>query len=200
MGYLPASTAAQYVVDSLTASGKPTGVVVDSGCGDGSDTVALLQAGLKVVSVDILPRAIEGRVLEEVGETDRWEFVRADLAHGLPLRTRSIHAVIDVAVLPRIAQDGDTEEAATYLRDVHRILKPDGEYVVENHEPVSVLNEHLGTLFSVARQWERERDVRQHVRTEWKNRVPSRTKSIITICKLLPGAALEPTRESYSAR
>ena len=197
VGYLPASVAALYLVDSLIGSGESTGVVVDAGCGDGSDTVALLRAGFTVVSVDILERAIKRRVLEEAGETDRWEFVRADLAHGIPLRTDSVRAVLDVAVLPRIAQDGDTEEAATYLRDVYRVLRPDGQYVVEYHEPIAVLREHLGTLFSVAGQREEQRDTGQYVRAEWKSRVPSHAKSIVAICRPLPEATLAPTGDGH---
>lgn len=144
-----------------------------------------------------MARAVKGRVLDVVAETDRWEFVRADLAHGIPLRTHSVRAVLDVAVLPRIAEDGDTEEAATYLRDIHRILKPDGQYVVEYHEPVSVLSKHLGTLFSVAKQWEEERDIGQYVRAEWKDRVPSREKSIITVCRPLAVTRLPPIGDSH---
>ena len=44
------------------------------------DTIAPLRAGLSVVSVDVLERDIAERVEDKVGKTDKWRFVKADLA------------------------------------------------------------------------------------------------------------------------
>ncbi len=182
-GYLPASAAALYLIDRLTTPGEPSGTIVDAGCGHGSDTIALLQAGFTVVSLDILERDVLRRVQDEVGTTDRWRFATADLVESIPLPSGSVHAVLDVAVLPRIVADGDAGEAGRYLREVHRVLATDGLYVLECRERLGSL---CGTLFTPIEEREELTDLRSYLAEEHKHRIRNRVRTTVTVWGRLP--------------
>jgi len=96
----------------------------------------------------------------------------------MPLSSGSVHAVLDVAVLPRIVADGDTGEAGRYLREVHRVLATDGLYVLECHEPLGNL---CGTLFTPIEEREELTDLRSYLAKEHKHRIRNRVRTTVTV-------------------
>lgn len=98
----------------------PHGVALDVGCGPGSITASLAQAvgpdGLALgidVSEPMLARAVRVQAGSQAG------FLRAD-AQRLPLREKTVDAVVSIAVLQLIP------DPSAALGEMARVLKPGG--------------------------------------------------------------------------
>ncbi|WP_042142363.1 bifunctional 2-polyprenyl-6-hydroxyphenol methylase/3-demethylubiquinol 3-O-methyltransferase UbiG [Paucisalibacillus sp. EB02] len=89
--------------------------VVDVGCGDGYGTFKLHTLGHEVMGVDISEEMIKlARTrLQEV------PFQVADV-NQLPLADKSVDAILSINVLEWV------EVPATALKEIHRVIKPDG--------------------------------------------------------------------------
>jgi SAM-dependent methyltransferase len=177
-GYLPASFAAAYLIRELASPGRQPVTVLDAGCGDGSDTVALLSAGLSVLSIDILPRGVAERVGHEIGRPSGWRFIQAEC---IPLPTASVAAILDVEVLPRIADDGGFAEARRYLSEAHRVLLGDGLFVLESSAPLGRQEELLVEVFVAVEQQRHEREVRGYLREEYRAGAPDHVSSTLSV-------------------
>lgn len=180
-GYLPASFAAAYLIRELATPGRRPATVLDAGCGDGSDTIALLSAGLSVVSIDIIPRDVAERIGREIGGPSGWRFLQADLAESIPLPLASVAAILDVEVLPRIAEDGGLAEARRYLSEAQRVLVRDGLFVLESSDHLGPLEELLAEVFVPIDEERHERDVRGCLCKEYRAGAPDCVSSTLTV-------------------
>lgn len=96
----------------------PNQAVVDLGCGTGADVEYLHSLGMLAIGMDLsLPRVTQAQ-----RRVPGAHFVVADLAAGLPFQAESFNLV--TASLSLHYFDRDTTSAI--LREVARILKPDG--------------------------------------------------------------------------
>lgn len=103
--------------------------VLEYGCGDGENTVALAARGAgRVLSLDISPDLIEiaRRRLVVNGVGEDVEFVVGS-AHDVPLPDESVDVVFGIAILHHL----DLKLAA---REVRRVLRPGGRAIFQ--EPV----------------------------------------------------------------
>ena len=103
--------------------------VLEYGCGDGENTVALAKRGAgRVLALDISPDLIEiaRRRLEVNGVASGVEFVVGS-AHDVPLADGSVDVVFGMAILHHL----DLKLAA---REVRRVLRPGGRAIFQ--EPV----------------------------------------------------------------
>ncbi len=103
--------------------------VLEYGCGDGENTVALARRGAaSVVSLDISPELIEiaRRRLEVNGVKATVEFVVGS-AHDVPLPDESVDIVFGMAILHHL-------DLALAAREVRRVLRKGGRAIFQ--EPV----------------------------------------------------------------
>ena len=102
--------------------------VLEYGCGDGLNTLALARRGAQVKALDISPDLIEiarQRLTVNHLATDT-EFIVGS-AHDLPLPDESVDVVLGIAILHHL----DLELSA---REVHRVLRKGGRAIFQ--EPV----------------------------------------------------------------
>jgi SAM-dependent methyltransferase len=113
------SSASDQAIPSIVAEVSAGTHVLDLCCGQGNVAEALSKAGLSVVGADFSPQmlAFARKRLPDV------EFVEAD-AQDLPFDDGSFDAVICSFGLMHVP---DQNRA---LREVHRILKPGGQYIM----------------------------------------------------------------------
>lgn len=101
-----------------------TGSVLNAGCGAGSFTMKLIDAGYDVTSVD----ASEPFVERLAGELERRGLAHAPVAvadlHELPFPDASFDGVVSGEVLEHLADD------ETAVRELVRVLRPGGMLVV----------------------------------------------------------------------
>jgi len=97
--------------------------VLDLGCGPGRHTAALVRRGARVVGLD-LSRAL----LRAAREAGAERLVRADM-RSLPLRDAAFDAVLNLFTsFGYFAADAEHE---TVLREVARVLRPGGRFVLD---------------------------------------------------------------------
>ncbi|HVE93953.1 MAG TPA: methyltransferase domain-containing protein [Acidimicrobiales bacterium] len=118
-------------------------VLLDAGCGNGSQSVAYSELGLEVVAVDVSSGVERGRALLEArppSRPDRVHFVQADLQHP-PLPPSSVDLIHSFGVLHHTPNTEHT------FRTLSRVLRPGGTFYlwVHKREPV------VTTLLTVAR-------------------------------------------------
>jgi SAM-dependent methyltransferase len=104
--------------------------VLDVGCASGGLTELLVERGANVVGIDLNPRLVE-RARERVG--NRAEFRVADISNRLPFGDSSFDVVTASLVLHYLA---DWRSA---MREIARILKPSGLFVMSTHHPTQDL-------------------------------------------------------------
>lgn len=132
---LPPSKGARFIAELSPQQQHSQRTVVDAGCGEGRDSLLLLQAGLCVVALDASPHNLQ-TVSQKVSEAqlplDRLICLAADLVEGIPLDDASADAVLDVWVLGSVILTHDGRAGAQrYLAEAHRVLKPGGIFVCE---------------------------------------------------------------------
>ena len=103
-------------------------VVLEYGCGDGLNTLALARRGALVKALDISPEliAVARRRLEVNGADANVEFVVGS-AHDMPLEDESVDVVFGIAILHHL----DLKLSA---REVRRVLRKGGRAIFQ--EPV----------------------------------------------------------------
>lgn len=103
-------------------------VVLEYGCGDGLNTLALARRGARVKALDISPELIEvaRRRLQVNGDDANVEFVVGS-AHDMPLENESVDVVFGIAILHHL----DLKLSA---REVRRVLRKGGRAIFQ--EPV----------------------------------------------------------------
>jgi SAM-dependent methyltransferase len=115
--------------------------VLDAGCGPGTYVAELIEQGADVTGCDASPRMIE-LARSRVGDA-------ADLrVHqmGTPfdwIDDHSIHVAISALVYPYI------NDRISFLREIHRVLRPDGAFVLSMHHPAGDWHRLGGSYFAV---------------------------------------------------
>ena len=108
------------------------GFIVDVGCGSGRSTQMLLEStggkDLQVMGLDIALQAVHDARLQI--RSSCVSFIRASATH-IPLRSRSCDAVITMLTLHELP----AQQLPQVLREVHRILKVGGRFVVIDKIP-----------------------------------------------------------------
>ncbi len=109
--------------------GRPTGPLVDLGCGTGvfSRRLARELPDAQVIAVDVSKPMLEEAIAQTREDAVPIDFVRAELP-ALPLQSASVSAMLQVGSLHYI---GDVK---ALLREVARALKPRGLYVASTLE------------------------------------------------------------------
>lgn len=104
--------------------GKPTGPVLDLGCGTGifSRRLATEQLGQPIIGLDVSKPMIEEAIAQSREASTDIDFIRAE-APALPFQDASVGAVLQVGSFHLIADLEGT------LREVRRCLKSRGVYV-----------------------------------------------------------------------
>jgi SAM-dependent methyltransferase len=110
----------QKVVESLAANSA----VADLGCGDGRNTRVLVEAGHRVVAVDLAPIALK-QLLDRFAslKMPAPTAVHANL-EGIPLASEQFDAALAADVLPQV------RHLRRAMEEVHRILKSKGRLYV----------------------------------------------------------------------
>lgn len=122
-GRYPPEELVRFVARRYGAADRAQLRALDLGSGSGASSWFLAREGFSVVGVDGSDSALRratGRLREE---TETAAFVRADLL-ALPLRDRSVDLTIDICSI----QHNSRENALAIMREVTRVLRPDGRH------------------------------------------------------------------------
>lgn len=104
--------------------------ILELGCGDGANSVAMALAGAKVISVDTSAERLgDARRLAEEHEV-RVEFHHADLADLAFIRADQVDLALAIYSLT------ETEDVARVFRQVDRVLRTDASFIVALPHPV----------------------------------------------------------------
>lgn len=103
-------------------------VVLDYGCGDGLNTVALARRGALVKALDLSPDLIDVARERLAVNATPYERFGVDLlvgsAHDIPLPDASVDVVFGIAILHHL-------DLALAAREVLRVLKPGGRAIIK---------------------------------------------------------------------
>jgi len=125
------------------------GVILDVGCGSGSDAVFLATLGFRVKALDISPTA-----LELVKEKANGAGVKVETIHGsatkMPLDAASVDFALDRGLLHNLSD----AKGKAYAKELARILRPGAGFLLRgarisydgNFNPIT--SERLGATFS----------------------------------------------------
>ena len=110
--------------------GRPNGPIVEVGCGTGlfSRRLAAEPDAPRVVAVDVSKPMIEEAIAQAREASVSLDFVRAEVP-PLPFLDATIGAVLQAGVVHFIA------DLPALLREVARVLKPQGRYVASTWQP-----------------------------------------------------------------
>jgi SAM-dependent methyltransferase len=116
------------------------GRVLDAGCGGGGMPLSLAEHARAVVGIDPLDRFSQAgaRLARERGLTHLW-FLRAD-GMALPFADATFDLVLSHAVIEHVA------DAARYLRECRRVLRPGGHVYLSTAPYLSFAGAHLPRL------------------------------------------------------
>jgi SAM-dependent methyltransferase len=116
------------------------GAVLDAGCGGGGMPLSFAEEARRVVGIDLAPRFGDAghRLAAERGLKNLY-FARAD-GQALPFRDASFDMVLSHAVIEHVA------DAALYLRELARVLKPGGTIYLSTAPYLSFAGAHLPRL------------------------------------------------------
>jgi ubiquinone/menaquinone biosynthesis C-methylase UbiE len=109
----------------LRLLGDGPGQVLDAGCGGGAHAAAFAEHGWHVTGVDISPAQLE------LARRRRVEVVEADAAE-LPFEDGSFDAAISMFT------HTDVEDFAAVIREIARVLRPEGRFVYLGIHPCFV--------------------------------------------------------------
>jgi ubiquinone/menaquinone biosynthesis C-methylase UbiE len=99
--------------------------VLDAGCGTGRTSAHLADAGAEVVGFDASPEMLH-RARERVPTAS---FLLADLAEPLPFDDQSFDVIVASLVIHYL------EDWVSPLRELRRVLRPGGAFVLSTHHP-----------------------------------------------------------------
>lgn len=117
-----------------------SGRLLDAGCGGGGMPVSFAEESQSVAAIDLTPRFRDAgtRLAKELGVRN----VSFAVANGmwLPFRSESFDLVLSHAVIEHVA------DAARYLRECGRVLKPGGRMFLSTAPYLSFAGAHLPRL------------------------------------------------------
>lgn len=109
--------------------------VLDLGCGNGGNAIAMARAGAKVIAVDTSSeRLAAARRAAEEAEV-RIEFHHGDLADLPFVRADQIDLAIAIGSLDEVG------DIARVFRQVHRVLRTEAPFVIAVPHPLSLITE-----------------------------------------------------------
>ena len=116
------------------------GSVLDAGCGGGGMPLSFAEEARQVVGIDLAPRFVDAghRLAAERGLRNL-HFTRAD-GQALPFPDASFDMVLSHAVIEHVA------DAARYMRELARVLKPGGTMYLSTAPYLSFAGAHLPRL------------------------------------------------------
>lgn len=103
--------------------------VLDAGCGAGRNCIWLVEQGAQVTGFDASPQMLR-HARDRVPDA---AFSLADLAEPLDLEDGSVDVVIASLVMHYL------HDWVPTLRELRRVLRPDGAFVLSTHHPAAVL-------------------------------------------------------------
>lgn len=107
--------------------------ILDLGCGCGSSSVAMAVGGARVIAVDSsLARLTRARNAAELAEVSV-EFHHGEAADLAFVRADSIDSVLAAYSLAGV------EDLSRVFRQVHRVLRPEGTFVISVPHPMSLM-------------------------------------------------------------
>jgi ubiquinone/menaquinone biosynthesis C-methylase UbiE len=116
------------------------GSILDAGCGGGGMPLSFAEEARLVVGIDLAPRFNDaGHKLAAERGVGNLYFARAD-GQALPFPDASFDMVLSHAVIEHVA------DAALYLRELARVLKPDGTMYLSTAPYLSFAGAHLPRL------------------------------------------------------
>jgi SAM-dependent methyltransferase len=116
------------------------GSVLDAGCGGGGMPLSFAEEARQVVGIDLAPRFVDAghRLAAERGLRNL-HFTRAD-GQALPFPDAAFDMVLSHAVIEHVA------DAARYMRELARVLKPGGTMYLSTAPYLSFAGAHLPRL------------------------------------------------------
>jgi len=119
---------------------KVGGSILDAGCGGGGMPLSFAEEARQVVGIDLAPRFTDAghRIAAERG-LGNLSFARAD-GQALPFPDAAFDMVLSHAVIEHVA------DAALYLRELARVLKPGGTMYLSTAPYLSFAGAHLPRL------------------------------------------------------
>ena len=119
---------------------KVGGAVLDAGCGGGGMPLSFAEEAERVVGIDLSPRFLDaGRRLAVEHGLRNLRFAQAD-GQALPFPAATFDLVLSHAVVEHVA------DAARYLRELARVLKPGGCIYLSTAPYLSFAGAHLPRL------------------------------------------------------
>jgi len=116
------------------------GRILDAGCGGGGMPLSLAEEADRVVAIDLAPRFQDaGRLLAAERGLTNLQFAQAD-GQALPFPDASFDLVLSHAVIEHVA------DAALYLRELARVLKPGRLMYLSTAPYLSFAGAHLPRL------------------------------------------------------
>jgi SAM-dependent methyltransferase len=101
--------------------------VIDLGSGTGRNSNYLAGLGAKVVGVEIAPTAVRLSRLRAEGQNLSVKYFEQSMSDRLPVEDLSIDLAIDITSSNSLL----AKERATYLKELDRIIKPGGYFVLK---------------------------------------------------------------------
>lgn len=98
---------------------------IDLGCGAGNYVIYLALMGFEVTGVDLSPTAVEIAMENAMKKGAKCQFIVADILGDL----REVEGTFDFAYDWEVLHHIFPDERARYVKNVHRILNPEGKYL-----------------------------------------------------------------------
>jgi ubiquinone/menaquinone biosynthesis C-methylase UbiE len=112
----------------ILLAGQPCKKILEIGCGDGRLALALAQRGAQVKGIDISKVAVE--VAQQIAGGLKLEQGRVDFGLGNAMKLEDASNTFDYAVSADMAEHLQPSDFDLHLKEVHRVLKPGGAYII----------------------------------------------------------------------